>query len=105
VAPVDIDIDSGPGNRVATDGLEIWSAKTYANIGITPMIGANGHSGETFSYGDAETVVAFAKKNGVHRLAFWAINRDQACGAGDQSPADCTNLTQDPLDYTDAFLG
>ena len=84
---------------------KIWPAKTYANIGITPMIGANDTPGETFSYADAETVVAFAKKNGVHRLAFWAINRDQACGTGDQPPGDCTNLAQDPLDYTDAFLG
>ncbi len=83
----------------------IWPAKTYANIGITPMIGDNDTPGETFSYADAQTVVAFAKAKGVRRLAFWAINRDQACGAGDQAPGTCTNLAQDPLDYTDAFLG
>jgi hypothetical protein len=83
---------------------KIWTADTYANIGITPMIGDNDTPGETFSYADAETVVAFAKKNGVHRVAFWAINRDQACGAGDQAPGTCTNLNQSPLDYTDAFV-
>lgn len=84
---------------------KIWPAYTYANIAITPMIGDNDTAGETFSYADAETVVAFAKQNGVHRLAFWAINRDQACGAGDEPPGTCTNLDQGPLDYTDAFLG
>jgi hypothetical protein len=84
---------------------KIWSTYTYANIGITPMIGANDTPGETFSYADAETVVAFAKSKGVKRLAFWALNRDQACGAGDEAPGTCTNLAQDPLDYTDAFLG
>lgn len=84
---------------------KIWPNDTYANIGITPMIGDNDSPGETFSYTDAQTVVTFAKQHGVRRLAFWAINRDQACGAGDQAPGTCTNLAQDPLDYTDAFLG
>jgi hypothetical protein len=84
---------------------KIWTTYTYANIGITPMIGDNDTPGETFSYADAETVVAFAKSKGVKRLAFWALNRDQACGASDDAPNTCTNLAQDPLDYTDAFLG
>jgi hypothetical protein len=83
---------------------KIWTADTFANIGITPMIGDNDTPGETFSYADAQTVVTFAKNKGVHRLAFWAINRDQSCGAGDQAPGTCTNLAQDPLDYTDAFV-
>ena len=84
---------------------KIWTTYTYNNIGITPMIGLNDTPTETFTYADAETVVAFAKSKGVRRLAFWAINRDQSCGAGDQAPGTCTNLSQDPLDYTDAFLG
>ena len=84
---------------------KIWSTYTYGNIGITPMIGLNDTPTETFTYADAETVVAFAKSKGVRRVAFWALNRDQSCGAGDQAPGTCTNLRQDPLDYTDAFLG
>ncbi len=105
------DANSNMGTAATTSATKalaqikkIWSADTYANIGITPMIGDNDTPGETFSYADAQTVVAFAKSKGVHRLAFWAINRDQACGAGDQAPGTCTNLAQDPLDYTDAFL-
>ena len=84
---------------------KIWSTYTYGNIGITPMIGLNDTPTETFTYADAETVVAFAKSKGVRRVAFWALNRDQACGAGDEAPGTCTDLAQDPLDYTDAFLG
>jgi hypothetical protein len=106
------DANSNMGKAATTSATKalaqikkIWPAKTYANVGITPMIGDNDTPGETFNYADAETVVAFAKKNGVHRLAFWAINRDQRCGAGDQAPGTCANLQQDPLDYTDAFLG
>ena len=69
------------------------------------MIGDNDTPGEMFSYEDAQTVVSFAKAKGVRRVAFWALNRDQSCGAGDQAPGTCTNLVQAPLDYTDAFLG
>jgi hypothetical protein len=36
-------------------------------------------------------------------LAFWALNRDQACGAGDAAPSTCTGEQQEPLDYTDGF--
>lgn len=83
----------------------IWPADTYNNIGITPMIGANDSAGETFTYANAGTIVAFAHTNKVRRLAFWDLNRDQACGTGDTKPDTCTGLTQQPLDYTDAFLG
>ncbi len=42
------------------------------------MIGPNDTPGETFSLADAKTVVAFAKANGVGRLSFWSLNRDQS---------------------------
>jgi hypothetical protein len=80
----------------------IWPRSTYSDIGITPMIGKNDSPGETFTYADAQTVVAFAHAHGVHRLAFWSVNRDRACTAAD---ATCSGLAQSPLDYTDAFLG
>ena len=91
----------------AADSLKqikaIWPADGYKNLGITPMIGENDSAGETFTYNDSQTVVAFAHKNGVHRLAFWSLNRDQACN-GATPPATCTGLTQQPLDFTDGFL-
>jgi Glycosyl hydrolases family 18 len=82
----------------------IWPAKTYANLGITPMIGQNDSAGEMFSYTDSQTVLNFAKSHGVRRVAFWALNRDQACGGGDTAPDTCTNASQGSLDYTDGFL-
>ena len=82
----------------------IWPKDTYKNIGITPMIGQNDVSGEVFSWADSQTVLAFAQKQGVHRLAFWALNRDQSCGSGDTAPNTCTGEVQQPLDYTDGFL-
>ena len=82
----------------------IWPADGYKNLGITPMIGENDSAGETFTYDDSQTVVAFAHKNGVHRLAFWSLNRDQACKGDTPPDRTCTGLTQQPLDFTDGFL-
>lgn len=82
----------------------VWPASTYANLGITPMIGQNDTSSEVFTYDDAETLVQFARANGVRRLAFWSLNRDQACGPDDTLDS-CSGLRQDPLDYTDALRG
>jgi len=82
----------------------VWPASTYKNMGITPMIGRNDVAGETTSLSNVQTVVAFAKANGVHRLAFWALGRDQACGAGDSAPYSCTGVAQSPFAYTAAFL-
>lgn len=44
------------------------------------------------------------KRNGLE--SFTAVGRllDQACGAGDQAAGTSTNVAQDPLDHTDAFL-
>jgi chitinase len=82
----------------------IWPKDSYRNIGITPMIGQNDVPGEVFSWADSQTVLSFAQKHGVRRLAFWALNRDQACGGGDAAPGACTGEMQQPLDYTDGFL-
>jgi hypothetical protein len=82
----------------------IWPASTYKNLGITPMIGQNDSPGEVFSWNDSQTVVTFAKTNGVHRLAFWDLNRDQACTAEDSPPDTCSEVRQRTLDYTDGFL-
>jgi hypothetical protein len=80
------------------------SSYGYNHLGITPMIGQNDSAGEVFSYDDSQAVVAFAKLKGVHRLAFWNLNRDQSCGSADQRPNDCSEESQAPLDYTDGFL-
>jgi chitinase len=91
-------------SRSLTQIKAIWPKDTYKNIGITPMIGQNDVAGEVFSWTDSQTVLAFAQAHGVRRLAFWALGRDQSCGAGDTAPGTCTGEVQQPLDYTDGFL-
>jgi chitinase len=78
------------------------STYTYANLGITPMIGVNDdHS--TFTLADAASVTSWANSNGVARLAFWSIGRDQGGCNGAVSPS-CSGVSQNPLDFTRAFM-
>jgi hypothetical protein len=74
------------------------------NIGITPMIGRNDVAGETFTSKNADKVIQFANSNGVGRLAFWSLNRDQPCknGAG---LSDCSGVNDAAMTFTRKFTG
>ncbi|MEU2336549.1 carbohydrate binding domain-containing protein [Streptomyces sp. NPDC013172] len=76
---------------------------TYADLGITPMIGKN-DDGSTFTLADARTVESFAAQNGVGRLSFWSANRDQPCGGTANSLPTCSEISQNSLAFTDAFV-
>ncbi|MFJ9928896.1 carbohydrate binding domain-containing protein [Streptomyces misionensis] len=75
----------------------------YADLGITPMIGKN-DDGSTFTLADAQTVENFAAQNGVGRLSFWSVNRDQPCGGSANSLPTCSEISQNSLAFTDAFV-
>ncbi|NUS10760.1 MAG: lysozyme [Streptomyces sp.] len=79
------------------------SGYTYANLGITPMIGKN-DDGSTFTLADAQTVETFAAQNGVGRLAFWSVNRDQPCSGSANSLSTCSQISQSSLAFTDTFM-
>ena len=79
------------------------SGYTYANLGITPMIGKN-DDGSTFTLADAQTVENFAAQHSIARLAFWSVNRDQPCGGSANSLSTCSQISQSSLAFTDAFM-
>lgn len=79
------------------------SGYTYANLGITPMIGKN-DDGSTFTLADAQTVESFAAQNGVGRLSFWSANRDQPCRGSANSLSTCSEISQNSLAFTDTFV-
>jgi chitinase len=84
----------------------LWPSSTYADLGITPMIGQNDSAGEVTGLDDARTIVQFADANGVGRLAFWSLNRDQECSQSlDGARDDCSGVDQTPLQFTSIFLG
>jgi hypothetical protein len=79
---------------------------TYANVGITPDIGIN-DDGSTFTLADAASVASWASSNGIGRLAFWSVDRDQPCpgGNGGASSPTCSGVSQSTGQFTSAFTG
>jgi hypothetical protein len=84
---------------------EIWPASTYANLGITPMIGKNDDTRETFTLANARLLRRFARSHHVGRLAFWSIGRDNGCVRRHKRPTStCSGVAQSRLDFTRALL-
>lgn len=81
----------------------VWPSTTYGNIGITPMIGQNDDPAEVFTKADAQTLVNFADANGIGRLAFWSVDRDQPCTGGVSGLPSCSEISQSKLDFTRIF--
>lgn len=81
----------------------LWPSMTYANIGVTPMIGQNDDPAEVFTEANAQTLVSFAEQNHLGRLAFWSVDRDQACGGSASGLPQCSEISQSPLDFTRIF--
>jgi hypothetical protein len=105
--------DSG-GAEMGTDAVDaaqatlayaktLWPSMTYANIGVTPMIGQNDDPAEVFTEADAHTLVSFAQSSHLGRLAFWSVDRDQACGGSASGLPECSEISQSPLDFTKIF--
>ncbi len=82
-----------------------WPSDTFANIGVTPMIGQNDNSAEVFSKANASALVSWASSNGLGRLAFWSVDRDQPCGGSANGLPACSEISQNKLDFTKIFLG
>jgi hypothetical protein len=100
--------EMGQGSVAAAEATlaqmqSVDSSYTYANLGITPMIGKN-DDGSTFTLADAQTVESFAAQHGVGRLAFWSVDRDQPCGGSANSLSTCSEISQNSLAFTDAFV-
>ena len=105
--------DSG-GAEMGTDAVDaaqatlayaktLWPSMTYANIGVTPMIGQNDDPAEVFTEADAHTLVSFAQSSHLGRLAFWSVDRDQSCGGSASGLPECSEISQSPLDFTKIF--
>jgi len=53
------------------------TGQLWGMIGLTPMNGANDVAGETFTLGDAQTVLSFAQQHQIAEIAMWSVNRDE----------------------------
>ena len=82
----------------------LWPSMTYANIGVTPMIGQNDDPAEVFTEADAQTLVSFATQNHLGRLAFWSVDRDQPCGGAASGLPAGAEISQQPRDFNKILL-
>ncbi|MCQ4082868.1 chitinase [Streptomyces sp. RB6PN25] len=94
----------------ATEGqvksaLGISDADAWKRIAVTPMIGVNDVSSETFTVADAAKLADFAKSKGLAWLSMWSAARDKQCSGGAKNYADptCSSIVQSANAFADAF--
>ncbi|MFJ9825930.1 cellulose binding domain-containing protein [Streptomyces sp. NPDC101160] len=85
--------------------LGLSDAAAWKAVAVTPMIGVNDVSSETFRVDDATQLVDFARSKGIGRLSMWSAARDKQCASGAVTYADptCSSILQQPLAFTKAF--
>jgi chitinase len=88
----------------AVENLEYTYGIPASKIAVTPMIGMNDTTSETFTIADVDTLTAYAVDNGLAGLHFWSLDRDTPCADSYASPT-CNSISgTTPLEYTDEFL-
>jgi hypothetical protein len=72
------------------------STQAYAKVAVTPMIGVNDVSSETFTVADASSLAAWAQSKGLAWLSMWSATRDTECSGGAQTyaSATCSSVVQ-----------
>ncbi len=81
-------------------------SNSWNKIGVTPMIGVNDVSGETFTLADASTLASWAGSKGVAWLSMWSAARDVQCSGGQTSAQPtCSGVTQSANAFQAALSG
>ncbi|WP_395292623.1 chitinase [Kitasatospora hibisci] len=71
----------------------------YRHTGVSSMNGRTDEAGETVTAADFRTILGYARQHHLARFAFWAVNRDRACGSGADADA-CSGVAQSPYEFT-----
>src|SRR6202023_2537646 len=88
----------------AVKNLEHTYGIPASKIAVTPMIGLNDNTAETFTLADVDTLTSYVKSNGLAGLHFWSLDRDTPCNDSYASPT-CNSISSTtPLEYTNRFL-
>ena len=96
--------DMGKSAIQSAVNLHNYWGVPYSQIEITPMIGGNDATDETFSIADAATLSSWVKANGVSGIHFWSLDRDKDCAPGFAS-ATCNSYgTAGNWGFTNAFI-
>jgi len=81
------------------------NAQYWAMTGVTPMIGVNDVTTETFQLSDAQDVLNFARNQGVGLIGMWSANRDHQCAANETGLFQCTRISQAAFAFSQIFQG
>ena len=96
--------DMGKSAIQSAVNLHNYWGVPYSQIEITPMIGGNDATDETFSIADVTTLSNWVKANGVSGIHFWSLDRDHDCAPGYAS-ATCNSYgTAGNWGFTNAFI-
>jgi chitinase len=88
----------------AVENLEHTYGIPASKIAVTPMIGMNDTTSETFTIADVNTLTKYVASNGLAGLHFWSLDRDTPCDDTYASPT-CNSIpSTTPLEYTKRFL-
>jgi hypothetical protein len=90
----------------AVKNLEHTYGVPASKIAVTPMIGLNDNTSETFTAADVDTLTAYATANGLAGLHIWSLDRDTPCASatGFASPT-CNSVSgTSALEYSKRFL-
>ncbi|WP_323377292.1 carbohydrate-binding protein [Streptomyces sp. RB17] len=88
----------------AVQNLEHTYGIPASKIAVTPMIGMNDATSETFTTADVDTLTSYAVSNGLAGLHYWSLDRDTPCSDTYASPTCNSVSSTTPLQYTDRFL-
>ncbi|MGH3416447.1 MAG: cellulose binding domain-containing protein [Actinocrinis sp.] len=82
--------------QIRTVWTGLSGAQSLAKVAVTPMIGVNDVSSETFTVADASALANWAQSKGLAWLSFWSATRDKQCpgGAAGFAQATCSSVSQ-----------
>ncbi|HZP54951.1 cellulose binding domain-containing protein [Actinocrinis sp.] len=87
---------SATAGQVQSVWTSLSASQALAKVAVTPMIGVNDVSSETFSVADASALASWAKSKNLAWLSFWSATRDKQCagGAAAFASATCSSVVQ-----------
>jgi chitinase len=90
----------------AVQNLEHTYGIPASKIAVTPMIGLNDNTSETFTAADVDTLTKYAVSNGLAGLHFWSLDRDTPCATTTTYASPTCNSVSGTtaLEYTKRFL-
>jgi hypothetical protein len=90
----------------AVKNLEHTYGIAAGKIAVTPMIGLNDNTAETFTAADVDTLTSYVKSNGLAGLHFWSLDRDTPCATTTTYASPTCNSVSGTtaLEYTNRFL-